>query len=524
MSIDIFFNSGYAGEFYRTMKMNDYYIIGHNSQQRYTYQLEYQYTDRDFIVLVYLPKTDLTYSIDAILLGDSIYSPDKEEVVSFVEHQNVPISAPITPRPDKQTIICIRVSGEVISYNEILYPMEGGLDFHSIQLVNMFYENKPFNAHLRLITGFRLQSLFMEREGYLFTGWELDGNLLDESVFPITVDKDYRFTAIWSPIEVPPSPTPTPPPSQPPPDPDYKYGIDYSQPDLIVPSDTEDSATINLHQETLLLPEDYYIGSYSLDGGRKWKNGATPFLSSKFPKLFSKDITLWLSNEAIEKTTKKPPKEAQMIKFPKILKRPKTPKLTINYAIAANEAYDSTLAISWENPPSMWVLAEKDGRTAIKKNIQIGVAAGTSGAVPDEFGFGWFYDGMKNGIPVMELTGTKVMKTAYVYRVAPTQNGSTYKAASKPRKIKASSELKPTKYKVKPTRRNKDGTLKAPAIVKLKAGSMVRLVPTSGEATLRRYTAKTDLNVQNKQGTASFWIAATAKKPASKKQVIELSG
>lgn len=119
--------------------------------------------------------------------------------------------------------------------------------------------------------------------------------------------------------------TPTDPTLPPTPD-DHDDGhcIDYSQPDLVAPG-SKDGFSINLTKETLTLPDGYEPSVYSIDGGERWKPVKGNLSAEKFPKLFNKDITLQISDKPIEKETKKPPKDAQIVKFPLINKRPKPP-------------------------------------------------------------------------------------------------------------------------------------------------------------------------------------------------------
>ncbi|GHV12787.1 hypothetical protein FACS1894219_06370 [Clostridia bacterium] len=84
---------------------------------------------------------------------------------------------------------------------------------------------------------------------------------------------------------------------------------------------------------------------------------------------------------------------------------------------------------------------------AIKDGIEIAVANSAKKA-PDENGYGVFYAGATNGIPVMELSGTKVEKAVYFVRNAPKADGGVYTAASKPVKISVSGEQKAPKYKI----------------------------------------------------------------------------
>jgi hypothetical protein len=290
--------------------------------------------------------------------------------------------------------------------------------------------------------------------------------------------------------------------------------IDYSPGDLIVPGRASDTALypegtffINLTLETITIPEEYSVVTYSVDGGEKWKKAkGDTFTDAKFLKMFSKDMTLALANTAIDKKTKKPGKDtdgndAVIIKFSLISKRPKLPKLVVNYLVGADKT---------GNTAGDWVLSEKGENKAVKKGIEVGVAAGKT---VDENGYGVFY--LDKGIHVTAA------KTVYYIRTAPTKKDGIYIAASKSKKITVAAVLKAPKYKVKAKseKKDKNGAVKTPAsaVISVKANTYVSI---NGDAP-RLYSAKTILNVLNITGVIELWTAATAKKPASFKQTIE---
>jgi hypothetical protein len=264
---------------------------------------------------------------------------------------------------------------------------------------------------------------------------------------------------------------------------------------------------INLTLETIAIPEDYTVAAYSIDGGEKWKKAKyDTFSAAKFVKMLSKDMTLVLSNTAIDKETKKPGKDADgnnavTVKFPLINKKPKFPKLVVNYLVSADPSGVSS---------GTWVMSEKDVNKAVKEGIEVGAAAGRA---VDENGYGIFYD--ETGIPVPDA------KKTYFVRTAPKKSGSTYTAASKPKRITIAAALKAPKYKVKAKaeKKNKDGTVKTPAsaVIAVKKNTYVRV---NGGAP-KLYADKANLDVLKTTGTIELWTAATAKKPAGKKQTIE---
>jgi len=276
--------------------------------------------------------------------------------------------------------------------------------------------------------------------------------------------------------------------------------IDYAQIDLIAPGDVY-GFSINLTQETITIPEAYTTVVYSTDGGTIWKPARDALSAAKFNKLFTKDITLWLSDRPVEKATKQPPKDATIVKFAKINKRPKVPALLINYEIAASKTGETL---------GEWVFTEKGGTKAVKDGIQIGVAAGKA---VDGQGYGQFR--ASGGIAV-----TETKKTVYFLRTAPSKKGAEYTAANKPKKISAVGVQKAPKFKVKAKveKKNTDGSVKTPAsaVIVVKAGTYVSI---NGDKP-KLYTAKADVDVLKVAGTVELWMAATAKKPASLKQTI----
>ena len=312
----------------------------------------------------------------------------------------------------------------------------------------------------------------------------------------------HGFLHMFCEFDKPSFPDPPDPPDEPTEPPEHTgCCIDYSHDDILVPG-SADGFEINLTKETITIPATYTSVAYSVDGGTKWKNvKPDTFSDAKFPKLFNKDLTLHLSDKPIDKKTKKPPDDAAVVTFAAIGKRAAAPKLTINYLIGA----DNTGAT-----PGQWVLTEKGGSTAVKENVQIGAAdAAKKNKVTDEKHFGCFYDGLTNGICVKELKTAKPIKSIYLIRTAP-QDGPDYKAASKVKKVKALSEIKAPRYKVKTTKASK--SKEATKTIKYKANTIVSrtdlttLHPSNGL-----------LDVMDVTESIWLWTGATAKKPASVK-------
>lgn len=311
------------------------------------------------------------------------------------------------------------------------------------------------------------------------------------------------------------------------------HGIDYESIEDIIVLGSSDGFSINLTQETITIPDTYTPVIYSLDGGTKWKDVKSALSTANFSKLLNKDFTLQLADKPIDRATKKPVDGAKIVSFAQVNKRPSAPSLIVNYDIGADLTGVTT---------GDWLLTEKNGTNAVKDNIQIGVAI-ASGKTVDNKGFGQFFPGLTNGIPVKSLTGSKVEKTSYFIRYAPKQNGQIYTAASKPKKITVTGEQKAPNYKVtsKSEKKSKDGTVKTPASasVKLKKGDLIIAGATedigavpevAGSATVTlteeivlQITGDKGavVSVKDVSGAITIWKAATSKKPASAKQTIK---
>ncbi|MCL2311727.1 MAG: hypothetical protein FWC41_04455, partial [Firmicutes bacterium] len=210
--------------------------------------------------------------------------------------------------------------------------------------------------------------------------------------------------------------------------------IDYTQPDIIITGKINNKETsdykINLSKEIITLSSSNPIKAYSIDGGTKWKAvKSDTFIAGNFQKLLNKDMELWLSDTLPDKATKQPPKGAEIIKFSKINKRPKAPKLSVQYEMV--EDTSKTL--------SQWVLSGKSNSSAEKENLEIGVASTTKKGV-DEKGYGKII--VTNGVTM------KARKTIYYVRYAPTENGTEYTAGSNPQKIVVLGEQKTPKKNI----------------------------------------------------------------------------
>ncbi|MCL2083362.1 MAG: hypothetical protein FWH04_09050, partial [Oscillospiraceae bacterium] len=206
-----------------------------------------------------------------------------------------------------------------------------------------------------------------------------------------------------SPDTTTPSPTPFPGTSTPSPTPSPATTddccIDYSNPSTDIIVNSSGTPKINLSTEILdlggFVPAEFDIGN-----GKGYKAvKADTFGDKKFPKLLNKGLTLKLKNAAGTEVT-----------FPAINPRPK-PKFSVNYELVASGG-----------DFGQWVLTEKNSSTAVKTNIQIGIAGlndkGKPGKTVDTNGWGKFYtDGGICVKPIGEKNGKPaVVKTTYFFR------------------------------------------------------------------------------------------------------------
>ena len=225
-------------------------------------------------------------------------------------------------------------------------------------------------------------------------------------------------------------------------------GIDYTAGDVIVKAKTggreNEKYFINLTKETFVVPSDYIVAAYSLNGGTSWTavGSKSVFDSAALAKLFTatKDVTLAFTDKYNSKT-RKPADGAIVVNFPRINRRPALKTYTVNYKIGADDTGATTGA---------WVLTEKGGKTSVKEGIEIALSD-SAGKGPNDKGFGRFTgkNGSADGIGIVPLqNGGKTAQTAYFIRQAPKANGDgTFTAASIPRKITVQGQRKPQAYK-----------------------------------------------------------------------------
>jgi hypothetical protein len=316
---------------------------------------------------------------------------------------------------------------------------------------------------------------------------------------------------------------------------------------------------IDLQKETVFMPATYTALSYSIDGGVRWKavNNRT-FSPKKFPALLNNDLRLHLSNNPLDRKTKLPAEEAEeRIVFADIRKRPKPPALAVNYRI------DPDLPTT---PPALatdgsiidpgrgrWVLAAKGDADSVYPGIQIAAMAGRK---IDRNGFGEFHKHSSPSSLAGEVKGievkpseivrgkAKVRRTEYFWRLAPreitdpaTGAVTAYEAASKPKKIKATSEVKsPHKYEIKADRSGnvlvtcihckapyvKEGTFIIINGEHNEAGTISSISRSRelGENTPVRVLARGENGIDQFKGEIMIWRPARHNRAVSVKQVL----
>ncbi|MCL2081503.1 MAG: hypothetical protein FWH16_05315 [Oscillospiraceae bacterium] len=246
----------------------------------------------------------------------------------------------------------------------------------------------------------------------------------------------------------------------------------------------EDGPHINLALETISLPAGFTVAAYSVNGGEKWTKGALPTDAAKLSKLFDKDLTLWLIDDADSKG--KPTDAASYIKFPAISKRPK-----------ANEDKLKPFYLT-----DTWVLAKADG---------IPVFAGYEQAPST--------DKKNPSGPWAPASPTSVIagkdKLTYLVRtaaVAETES-DTYAPASKIFKVSPANLGKEPKYKADYKKE----------IIKLKKGDEYAVGTGAFTLVEEAKGIELDISAHITAGTAiTVRKAASGKKPRTEEQTITL--
>jgi hypothetical protein len=254
---------------------------------------------------------------------------------------------------------------------------------------------------------------------------------------------------------------------------------------------------INLTRETINVPSDYSIVGFSITNGDKWRAvSSRPFDNFFLSRLLNNQSTIVITNNLNVKP-RRPAEGAVTVTFPTIAGRPRTPRLVANYQIAEDRTGATT---------GQWVLSVPRGAESKKDGLQIAVADSTR-RVPNNRGWGKFHneDATYNGIQIVPLRSpnSKPARVTYLYRLEP-KGGDRPIAASRARRVTVFSQQRAPTY----SERNN--------AVRLRANTYVSM---NGEPPVI-YTEKTDFTVLNITGNIEIWMAATIRRPASAKQVI----
>lgn len=248
--------------------------------------------------------------------------------------------------------------------------------------------------------------------------------------------------------------------------------------------DKMEAAYLDLIAEELVIPTEFSVASYSTDGGKTWKAATKGFDNATLEKLINKELTLALSNEVMDKKTKKFSSEADVIYFDKIQARPKLDKPTVSY----------TAIDVGSNPISKWTLVSKGANTPYTAaSLQVAPMDGKTIGTYSEFN-------TTAGKDVLPFD-SGVKKEDYAVRIIASEKDGKYTPASKYTKVSVMAQQAAPKYKV------------SKGAVSYKAGTWI--AEGSAEAVLKNGKGSF---TSEKEVTISAWMAATAKKPASAKQ------
>ncbi|GHV07037.1 hypothetical protein FACS1894217_06950 [Clostridia bacterium] len=247
------------------------------------------------------------------------------------------------------------------------------------------------------------------------------------------------------------TPTPTPPsPPAPPsggeynPDPGDVIQVPVLPGDYDVPGSCTDPTVISkidFMNEVLIVPDNYYIGAYSIDGGRSWKSGspidskiAVPvngFRGGFITKFLNKGGALVLA-EGFNPATKQP--VGTRIVFPNVEPRPKALRLQANYEAAHKQS--GTMQFS-PTTPNYWTLTERNKDMIIFEHMLI--MKSTNGKDMNSI----WVTMPKAGIAVENPSGTtrKAETTTYFVSTAPIITSNLITPKSKVVKIKVKSAI-----------------------------------------------------------------------------------
>ncbi|MDR1735939.1 MAG: hypothetical protein LBR85_03610, partial [Oscillospiraceae bacterium] len=291
-----------------------------------------------------------------------------------------------------------------------------------------------------------------------------------------------------------------------------------------------DMAQERLFVEAGALAEGKSIVAISYNGGVKWTRiGGIPDSGLDISKALNKGgmfrVTTSLDAKGKGIVTEGDDK-SDVYEFPSIDKRPKVERWMVNFSKYADASGATT---------GQWALTVKNSNDALNLTYQI--ASSASKKTPDRVYFqngalyegtnpetvtglvpaDWGYFKVGEGINIKPMTGTKVTKTTYLIRTAPTKTTP----ASKVKKVNISGQGKTVKFKAD----YKKEYIKLKDNARLFAGNLTELVENDTASTVVSYdkeSAKTgyvldDKKTADKYGqTLSIWIGATMKKAATK--------
>ncbi|GHU90206.1 hypothetical protein FACS1894202_09630 [Clostridia bacterium] len=261
---------------------------------------------------------------------------------------------------------------------------------------------------------------------------------------------------IYEPQRTGTAPTPTPPPSggEYNPDPGDVIQVPVLPGDYDVPGSCTDPTVvskIDFMNEVLIVPDSYYIGAYSIDGGRSWKSGspidskiAVPvngFRGGFITKFLNKGGALVLA-EGFNPATKQP--VGTRIVFPNVEPRPKALRLQANYEAAHKQS--GTMQFS-PTTPNYWTLTERNKDMIIFEHMLI--MKSTNGKDMNSI----WVTMPKAGIAVENPSGTtrKAETTTYFVSTAPiiTSNLITPKSKVVKVKVKSAIAIRPLSFNKK---------------------------------------------------------------------------
>lgn len=333
-----------------------------------------------------------------------------------------------------------------------------------------------------------------------------------------------------------------------------------------IPAKEDEVVTLDVTNEKLIIKEDssFEIAGYSLDGGEKWKKGAPT--DKVIASLMKKGGKLVLTDKLDSKgkvpfagTADDP--SAVLLTFSEVKPAPKLPKLTVSYDLLADPTGKTTgcwTLVSAEDSAKEAAAVRKELRIAWTKDGKTPVIVGkayilnadkTDYIIDEESGFtyGKFKvesgASVSNGIEIAPTTGSKAGKQTYLVKLAAKRNSDgSVTPASKPSKIKVSDQIMEPKlkvnYKTETIKLKNDmtayfgvGSIPKNANGKIDTASVTAdgFIAAAGKSVVNFSSKDAKKPIQlgayldEIETSVTVWYAATAQKPASRKQVITLA-